>query len=287
MVSILKIGFILLIVIFVGVGITDEIRAIDLAKTIMIIRDFSNTQIILLILWGIVGVSFITLYDFLIAKYLKLNIKPTVLFSVSFLASTVNNISGLGGLTGASIRSLLFKKDVNAKDDMVDYNLLLIPATAIGLSIMALITLVEYKYIYHIFDKSPILLIAIIIFFLYLIVYPFVDKIFYKMKKTTTDLNNKTRYLLKLKLILVSTLEWTLAYSLFLILVRHFDNSISILIFLSGIVLLASALVPGLVERTKIAAELLSFPILNLSRQLSIGLYLHFSKDLTTKKLYF
>lgn len=376
MISILKIIFILLIVIFVGVNINNEIRTINLAETVIIIRDFSNTSILLLIILGIIGVCSITLYDFFIAKYLNLNIKPIVLFSVSFLASTVNNISGLGGLTGASIRSLLFKKGSNNKDDIVNYNLLLVPATAIGLSVMAIVTLIEYRYISHIFDEYPILLIALITFFTYLIIYFFIDEMFYKFRKIENDLNNKERYLLKLKLLLVSIIEWTLAYSLFLVLIRHFNNTISlftifgiftiasiagiismlpggvgsfdliallglqyyglatenilaslilfrifyyivplligviltlivqsqnkdsefkifkidklktfviqtssitnlllsILVFLSGIILLISALIPGLVERTKIATELLSFPILNLSRQLSISI---------------
>lgn len=374
MISILETIFILLIVILVGVSINNEIRTIDLARTVIIIRDFSNTSILFLIILGIVSVSSITLYDFFIAKYLNLNIKPIVLFSVSFLASTINNVSGLGGLTGASIRSLLFKKDSNNKNDIVNYNLLLIPATAIGLSVMAIIALIKYKYISHVFDKYPVLFIALIVFFIYLIIYPFIDKIFYKLKNTSNDLNNRKRYLLKFKLLLVSIIEWTLAYSLFLILIIHFDNTISlfavfgiftiasiagiismlpggvgsfdlivllglqyyglsaenilaslilfrifyyilpllmgviltlivqsqnkgsefkifkikklksfinqtssitnlflsILVFLSGIVLLTSALIPGLVERTKIAEKLLSFSILNLSRQLSI-----------------
>lgn len=387
---ILKISFIVFIVSFVGLSIGNEIRNINLAETIVIIRGFSNLSIVLLIIFGIISVSSITLYDFIIAKYLKLNIKPMALFCISFLASTVNNISGLGGLTGASIRSLLFKKGVDNKDAIIDYNILLIPATAIGLSVMAIISLVKYRYISYMFGEYFILFISLIIFLVYLIIYPFIDKIFYKIKKTSKNLDGKERNLLKLKLLLISVLEWILAYSLFLIVIRHFDITInfftifgiytiasisgilsmlpggvgsfdlvilvglqhygletenilaslvlfrlfyyiiplligvigtlvvqsqnnnselkifrmeklksfinrtssvtnlllSILVLLSGVVLLISALTPGLVDRLKIATKLLSFSILNLSRQLSISigiLLIYVSKDIRMK----
>lgn len=376
LISILKLVFILLIILFVIVSIYNELKSVNFAETILLIRNFSNTSILLLVLLGLLAVTSITLYDFLIADYLKLDLKPWVILNVSYLASTINNISGLGGLTGASIRSVIFKKSINNKDDIMDYNLLLIPATAIGLSVMALISLIKYEYISHVFQAHTILLLVLIVFFIYLIIYPFIDIIFYKFKKNSKAINTKARYMLKLKLLLVSIFEWTLAYSLFCVIIRSFNNSInlftvfgiftlasiagiismlpggvgsfdlvaivglqryglptenilaalilfrvfyyfiplvigliltliiqtqsensstkifkldkfqeiieqtssitnlllSILVLLSGIVLLTSALIPSLSDRIKIATKLLSFPILHLSRKLSISI---------------
>jgi phosphatidylglycerol lysyltransferase len=61
---------------------------------------------------------------------------------------------------------------------------------------------------------------------------------------------------------------------------------LSFLVLISGIVLLASALVPGLVERLKIAYEILSLPIMHWSNQISIciGILLIFiSKEIGMK----
>lgn len=61
---------------------------------------------------------------------------------------------------------------------------------------------------------------------------------------------------------------------------------LSILIFFSGVVLLTSALVPGIATRIKLAAKLMSFPILQLSNQLSITagvLLITISKDISMK----
>ncbi len=46
---------------------------------------------------------------------------------------------------------------------------------------------------------------------------------------------------------------------------------LTILIFISGMILILSASVPGIMSRLKLAHELLSFPIMNLSHQLSVS----------------
>ncbi|WML44937.1 bifunctional lysylphosphatidylglycerol flippase/synthetase MprF [Neobacillus sp. PS3-40] len=47
---------------------------------------------------------------------------------------------------------------------------------------------------------------------------------------------------------------------------------LTILVFLSGIILLLSASVPGIMSRMRLAQELLSFPIMNISHQISVAL---------------
>ncbi|MDR7075480.1 phosphatidylglycerol lysyltransferase [Neobacillus niacini] len=46
---------------------------------------------------------------------------------------------------------------------------------------------------------------------------------------------------------------------------------VTLLVFLSGLILLLSASVPGIMDRLRIAQEILSFPIINLSHQLSVA----------------
>jgi len=55
------------------------------------------------------------------------------------------------------------------------------------------------------------------------------------------------------------------------ILVRTSHIILTFLVFLSGLVLLLSAAVPGIIGRLKIAQEFLSFPIMNISHQLSVA----------------
>ncbi|MFL6559324.1 MAG: lysylphosphatidylglycerol synthase domain-containing protein, partial [Bacillus sp. (in: firmicutes)] len=46
---------------------------------------------------------------------------------------------------------------------------------------------------------------------------------------------------------------------------------LTMLVFLSGLILLLSASIPGIMSRLKVAQELLSFPIINVSHQLSVA----------------
>jgi phosphatidylglycerol lysyltransferase len=55
------------------------------------------------------------------------------------------------------------------------------------------------------------------------------------------------------------------------ILARTSHILLTLLVFLSGLVLLLSAAVPGIIGRLKIAQEFLSFPIMNISHQLSVA----------------
>lgn len=388
--SIFKVLFVVFILIFVIYGIAREAKTIDFAQTIMIIRNLSASYILLLVLLGLIAVSSITLYDFIITKYLDIQIRALTVFNVAFIASVVNNISGLGGLTGVSIRSVFFKKGAKDIDEIIDYNLLLVPATAIGLAVMALISLIEYRYISPILMEYRILFLALIGFFIYLIIYFFIDRIFYRFKKVEGIEFNRDRTMVKLKLLIASIVEWTLAYSVFLMIIRLFSRDISayailgiftlgsiagiismlpggvgsfdlvaliglqnmgiplenimaslilyrffyyilplilgvvftllvqivnksssvnilhidrfqgifdrtsgftnillsILVFCSGAVLLISALVPGISERIKLAAKLMSFPTLQLSHQISITvgvLLITISKDIAMK----
>ncbi len=351
-----------------------EIKLIDFAKTIMLIRSFKKSTVVLFFLLGMMATSVMTLYDFIIIKYLKLGIKKITVFNVSFIANTVNNISGLGGLTGVSIRAVFFKKNVTSKDDIEKYGVLLLAATGIGLSVMSVITIINYQYVAPIVEKNKWLLLALLVFIAYLGIYFYIERIYSWIKKSPYRENKRELFLVKIKLLGVSFLEWFMASVFFIVILRQFNTDISvysvfgiftlasvagiisllpggigsfdlvilsglqyygataehvlatlilyrifyyfmplitgimitlmvqlqsdkgplsprnitkikgminqtsnitnffirILVFFSGVVLLVSALVPGIESRIKIAAALLSFPILQLSHQLSI-----------------
>lgn len=362
---------ILALIVFQG---QKEIKSIDFAKTVLLIRSFRISTILIFFLFGMIGTAMMTLYDFTIIKHLKLDIKALSIFNASFLASTLNNISGLGGFTGASVRAVFFKKSANSADDIIDYGLLLIPATGIGLSVLSILTLIKYKYIAPIIQQNKWLLILLLGFLVYLIFYFFIDQIYYWIKKKPYKGFSLKKLKVKMELLIISFWEWFIAYLFFAFIIRQFNNSMDayailgvytlasvagiasllpggagsfdlvvllgfqyygltvehtlatlilfrtfyyfiplavgiifslilqlqkernplnladmkrikgfidktsnvtnillrLLVFLSGVVLLVSALIPGITDRLKIAAELLSFPILQWSQQFSI-----------------
>lgn len=372
--EILKVIFMIFMIGFIiSVG-AKEFKTIDFVKTTILIRSFPRTYIFIFTILGVLAVSTMSLYDYAIVKYLNLDIKKVTLFNVTFVANTINNISGLGGLAGASIRSVLFKKSTNNKDDIIHYNLLLVPATGIGLSIMTIMSLFKYQYILPLIEEYRWILAAIVAFIGYLIIYLFLDIIFNSLSKNSLKIDANNRIGLRLRLLILSFIEWMVAFVLFFTLVRQFNQNIdmyiifsiftigsiagilsllpggvgsfdlvillglqyygmlsenvlavlilyrtfyyiiplligiiftliiqsqednkyieiarfnkvkdfinktsgitnillSVLILMGGITLLLSALVPGIIERIKIATKILSLPMLQLSNQLSI-----------------
>jgi len=226
-----------------------EIKSIDFAKTVTLLRGFPTYIVLLFFIFGMAGTALLTLYDFVIVKYLKLNISPLDIFSVSFLASTLNNISGLGGLTGASVRAVFFKKSTDSESKMISYGLLLVPATGIGLSVMALIALVNYKYIAPVIQKNRWLLVILLGFLVYLILYFLIDKLYYWMKRQPNTVSFMELLRVRSELLLISFAEWFAAYLLFMFIVRQFNGDLDPYIIL-GVYTLASAagvasLLPG------------------------------------------
>lgn len=371
---IIKVLFIIFMISFIVIGGAKELKSINFVKTADLIRGFSISYIIIFIILGILAVSTMSLYDLAIVKHLDLDIKKITVFNVTFVANAINNISGLGGLMGASIRSILFKKSINNKNDIIHYNLLLVPATGIGLSIMTIITLFKYQYVAPLVEEYKWILVSIFIFIGYLIIYFFIDKIFNLLSKNSTRGVDKDRIILRIILLTLSFIEWMAAFTLFLVLVNQFNQSmnpyviftvftlgsiagvlsllpggvgsfdlvillglqyygmvsehilavlilyrtfyyiiplvigiiftliaqsqsdsklikfinftkikgfanktsgianmlLSILILISGVIILSSALIPGIIERIKLVSKFLSLPILQLSNQLSI-----------------
>ena len=373
-IKIIKVIFIIFMLTFLVLEAQKEIQSIDFAKTIQIMRNLSSTSLILFFLFGMICISFMTMYDFIIVKHLKLKIKPLMILNVSFVANTINNITGFGGLSGSSIRTVFFKKSATDSKDIVNYKLLLLPATGIGLSIMTVISIIRFKYIAPIIEQNKWLLILLLGFLAYNALYFFIDKIYSWYTKNNFRESSSKNLTVRLKLLLVSFIEWMIAYIFFAFICRKFNVNgdiysilgiftiasivgvasmlpaglgffdlvillgfhyngvttentlaallifrffyyfvpltigiistlilhvqngenklrfiekhkikdfinqtssitnllLSVLVFLSGLILLVSALIPGIADRIKIAVNLFSYPILQLSHQISI-----------------
>jgi len=383
-----KVIFLVLISAYILYEGQKELRAIDFSKTVQMLRSFSTSTILTFTMLGLFANALMTLYDFFIASYLKLDIEKASIFNVSFIANSINNVSGLGGLTGASIRAVFFKKSASSTDDIIKYELLVVPATGVGLSVLAGVVLSRYSYIEPIIIENKWLMAVLLGFIAYFFIYFFIDMIYFWYKKQPYKGLNKDSIIIKLKLLAVSLLEWVSACMLLYFIVYQYDRNfsftpvlvsftlasiagvasmlpggagsfdfilllgfkyygmnvesalatlvmyrifyyfmplligiiitfskqllsgrktrikneqlrnlitktsnftnlfLSFLVLISGMVLLASALVPGLVERLKIAYRILSLPIMHWSNQISIciGILLIFiSKEIGMK----
>lgn len=219
--QILKTIFILIIIAIIFYTGVNEIKSIDFNQTKDILSSLPISYLLLFFIVGIISISLISLYDFLICNYLNLNLKKSTIFKVSFLANTINNLSGLGGLTGATIRTLLFKNSTDEKEDLINYNLLLVPSTGIGLSVLTIFSLINISYIVAIVKESIFLGISIVAFLVFIPIYFNIEKIFKYITKKDITMDRERLYL-KFKLILASSIEWLFAFLLFFLISRAF-----------------------------------------------------------------
>lgn len=81
----LKITFFIFMVVFILFSLKKEATSINFAETILLIRGFSTFSILLLTILGIIAISSITLYDFIIIKSLNIDLKPLLLYLVFHL----------------------------------------------------------------------------------------------------------------------------------------------------------------------------------------------------------
>lgn len=225
--------FILFVIVFVLHNSFAQLDSVDFDQLKFIARSTSNKALFLFFILGILAVSFTSIYDFLITTYLGLRLNKFTLFNISFLANTINNLSGLGTLTGASIRVMMFKQSENKDEDVVKYNLLLIPATGIGLSIMALFSLFNFKELVFFLSKSIFLTIGFILFLIFIPVYFNLEKLFNHFSRKIHFDTEESNLNIKLQLILGSLLEWLLAFFLIYTLAIYFGYSKSIFTLLT------------------------------------------------------
>lgn len=227
LVGIGKFAVIVFMAALVIIGGIREIKSIDFARLVLLIRSLKAYEIAFFLLLGILGNAVMTLYDFVIIRHLKLEIKKFVIFNVSFVANSINSLSGLGGLTGASIRAVFFKKSAKGSDDIIRYGLYLIPATGAGLSLLSLVSLIKYRYIESVINDNRWIVFLMYAYLGYLVVYFFTDTIYYKIKKVDSNGLGREALTVKIKLLSVSAIEWLSAYFLFALIIRQFDSDIN------------------------------------------------------------
>ena len=152
------------------------------------------------------------LYDYFTAKYFHFNLPVLKIIKISWIANTFNNFWGVVALTGATLRTILYKKQNVAMRESIYANSILIPSTITGLSFLAIIEVLNLFGVKSILLEHKLILISLMIFGLYLPVYLLLYKInWLKEKLIPKGLKQVEAKLLRIILVFVSVFEWTLA----------------------------------------------------------------------------
>lgn len=232
--SMLKVAFSVLIVLLIYFEGRKELSSLSIAASLSLLRSFDSIKLFLFFITGCVAVSCMTLYDYFIIKNMKYKISLLKTFRISWISNTFNNFLGFGGLTGAGIRSMLYTEENVPIKECLFINVLLVPATTTGLSILALLG------IFNILPVKPILAhhkwfsIAVIAFAIYLFIYLLLFKIKWVRNKVLPEgISVANSAPLRIELIFASIFEWSSASFFFWYVCSNFISTISPLQILS------------------------------------------------------
>lgn len=191
---------------------SNEIQNVNISYTVHLLYEITKYKIFLFIIGGLIAVLGMVLYDYFTAKYFHFNLPVLKIIKISWIANTFNNFWGVVALTGATLRTILYKKQNVPMRESIYANSILIPSTITGLSFLAIIEVLNLFGVKSILLEHKLILISLMIFGLYLPVYLLLYKInWLKEKLIPKGLKQVEAKLLRVILVFVSVFEWTLA----------------------------------------------------------------------------
>ncbi|BFH59652.1 bifunctional lysylphosphatidylglycerol flippase/synthetase MprF [Paenibacillus azoreducens] len=114
-----------------------ELRQISIGRTFRELRHLPVEAIVEIFAFSLFSVAVMCLYDLLIRRHFRLKVGFWSMFRYSWIANTFNNIIGFAGLTGAGLRTLLYRNSGISASLMASAVVFLSPVFATGLSILS------------------------------------------------------------------------------------------------------------------------------------------------------
>lgn len=186
----------------------NQIGDIDFYETFAELRELPLAEVVLLIVIGLLATATMTLYDFTVIRFFEHTIKPSLFFNIAFVANALNNLLGMGGLAGATARTIMLRKNNLDFKASLYYNALILPATPTGLSLLAIFLIVEAETIAVITDHYEWIYLGIVGMVLFLPAFFLSDKIIDQFYKGNDNKAMHKSMPLKFQLVGISFLEW-------------------------------------------------------------------------------
>lgn len=239
--SMLKVTFAFALIALILFEGKSQFESIHLASTLHMMRQIPMKWIVLFLFLGIAASFSMVLYDIFGMKAFGYEIDKGDLLSISFVSNSLNTLLGLGGLTGASVKSLLLKKRSIELKEIISYNALLVTSATTGLSFFAVLTIFNYRSVAELLNQHVWLWACLIGYSLYLAAYFFLEKLVKKFREWSDTFGSAKLLILRLRLLAVSVLEWLLAGILFYTLAGYFQHGLIFMNIMSVFVIASIA----------------------------------------------
>ncbi|MEK4360558.1 bifunctional lysylphosphatidylglycerol flippase/synthetase MprF [Paenibacillus sp. FSL M7-1455] len=114
-----------------------ELSQISIGRTFGELRRLPASSVAEIFLFALFSVAVMSLYDFMIRRHFRLKVGFWSTFRYAWIANTFNNIIGFAGLTGAGLRTILYKRSGISPVLMASAVVFLSPVVVTGLSVLS------------------------------------------------------------------------------------------------------------------------------------------------------
>ncbi len=225
--------------------IRKEIKGIEIGEIKALMKDTDLKAKLFFIFFGLFCFSFATIYDFLLARYYKMEIPFKEVFKIGWISQSFNNFIGFGGVAGLTIRELMYDKYKVDKKVVNRILFIVLFSDMIGLFSLGLPSAVGL-----IQRQNYTLVPVLILMFLLVIAFIFIDKLpFKRLFEDESSIFVKAQRKLRVYITLQSTFEWALAALFFAFTIKYYENSISVLtactVYVIATIVGIISLIPG------------------------------------------
>ncbi|MBE1553662.1 lysylphosphatidylglycerol synthase domain-containing protein [Sporosarcina limicola] len=199
--NVLKVFFPLLLMILAIFEIQRSIRGMDINLLRVEVSQLQQWKVVLILIFSFCAITPMFLYDIVLMRLLRIQMKARKLIRYSFIVNTFSNIIGFGGIVGLMLRNYFFSKYRAEKSGILKNIASVTLFYLTGISLLSWLVLFIYRDAPLLTDTKW-LLFAVIIVCLYLPLF----LLFYMLqnRKNATPLNSK----IAVKLVGVSLFEW-------------------------------------------------------------------------------
>lgn len=128
-----------------------EFRHINIRELFGLLSRLSDWERGALLVMGLSAFMLIILYDFIMAKFFELKLSPKTIFKIGWISAAFNNLIGLGGLSGGTVRVKMYQDAGVEKEKSFDVSVSIWAATSLGLAFLMLVLspfLTKFHYFY-------------------------------------------------------------------------------------------------------------------------------------------
>jgi phosphatidylglycerol lysyltransferase len=190
-------------------------------EAVSLLKRTPEAMLVLYMAGGFAAVSATTFYDLAWFHFNPRPLRKSAIFRTAWTANAVNSLAGMGGMGGAMVRTLFYRRDNLDKEDLLRINVLLLPSYFTGLGMMMWLTLLGRGYGGSVLTGSPAVSGVRILFMAYLLFFllsEFIPIPYVKAKMEKWGFTGSLR--IKMSMVAVSTLSWTSA-AMFLFVIGH------------------------------------------------------------------